>query len=75
MNIDWSVNKMDMMNLEEIFDIIKNISSSISHKKNSGTLRLRDSILSFLAFIYEAFLIKIYMNANIMKTQRSIKVT
>ena len=36
-NIYFSVNIMDMMNLEEVFDIFKNISSSISHKKNSET--------------------------------------
>ena len=31
---------MDMMNLEEVFDIFKNISSSISHKKTLRPLDL-----------------------------------
>ena len=45
---------------------IKNISSSTSHNK---TLKLRDfSFLLSSTLIYEAILIKIYINADIMKT-------
>ena len=61
------------------FRLFKNVSSSTSHKKTpsfrlyvftSFRLSLRDfkKILPN-TFIYEAILIKIYMNTNIMNTQ------
>ena len=51
--------------------IIKNVSSSTTHKK---TPSLRHSLREFKkilpkTFIYESILIKIYMNTNIMNTQ------
>ena len=58
--------------------LIKNVSSSISHKKNSGTLWLRDFVIPGLldfsffpcsTFIYETILIKFSINVNIKKTQ------
>ena len=54
--------------------IFKNVSSSISHKKTPGlrdygTTGLRDfSFFLPSIFIFEPILIKISMNANIMKT-------
>ena len=53
------------------FFLIKNVSSSTSHKK---TLSLRLSLREFKkilpnTFIYESILIIIYMNTNIMNTQ------
>ena len=46
------------------------ISSSTSHKlENSETLKLRDfSFFLSSTFIYEPILIKLYINANLMKT-------
>ena len=51
--------------------IIKNVSSSTSHKK---TPSFRPSLRDFIkilpnTFIYESILIKIYMSTNIMNTQ------
>ena len=51
--------------------IIKNVSSSTTHKK---TPSLRLSVRDFKkilpnTFIYESILIKIYMNTNIINTQ------
>ena len=50
---------------------IKNVSYSTSHTKNSETVKLRNFsfFLSInIIFIYEPILIKICMNAYIMKT-------
>ena len=54
--------------------IIKCVSSSTFHKKNSIFTFFRLSLRKFKkiipnTFIYESLLIKIYMNANIMNTQ------
>ena len=48
----------------EAINIIKNVSSSTSHKK-TPSLHLYGN----LRFIYESILIKININANIMNTQ------
>ena len=59
---------------------IKNVSSSTSHKKtlklpNCETLKLRNfSFFLSSTFIYEPILIKICMNANIMKTHTFYKM-
>ena len=52
--------------------IIKNKSSSItSNKKNSETLGFQLNFFSTL--VYEPILIKIYMNANIIRTPEIIE--
>ena len=71
----------------KLYYLIKNVSSSTSHKK-STSLRLslwEFKKILFNTFIYKSILIKIYMNANIRNTQifhfiniyfqRSLKVT
>ena len=60
-----------------ILFLIKNVSSSTSHKK---TLSFRLSLREFKkilpnTFIYESILIKIYMNFNIMNTQNIFKIS
>ena len=54
--------------------LIKNVSSSTSHKRNFVFTSFRLSLREFRKIIsntciYESILIKIYMNANIMHTQ------
>ena len=50
--------------------LVKNVSSSTSHKRNSSFTSFRE-IKKILpnTFIYNSILIKIYMNTNIMNTQ------
>ena len=50
------------------FSIVKKVSSSTSHKKNSETEKLRDFSFFFSStLIYEPILIQISMNANRIK--------
>jgi hypothetical protein len=56
--------------MKNMLFVIKTVSSSKSRKKNFESVRLRDiSFLFSITLIYELSLIKISMNANIMKTQ------
>ena len=48
--------------------LIKNVSSSTSHKKNSVTEKLRNFSFFLSTIIFEPILIQISMNANIKKT-------
>ena len=59
----------------DVSDIIKNVSSSTSHKKTPALrLYIRLYVREFKkilpnTLIYESILINIYMNTNIMNTQ------
>ena len=69
----WIQNKLLKFQIPPLFKLIKNVSSSISHKI-TPSLRLsfrkfKKSLPSTL--IYTSILINIYMNANIMNTQIS----
>ena len=57
-----------------VLNMIENVSSSTSHKKNSIFQSFRLSLREFKkilpnTFIYKLILIKIYMNTNIINTQ------
>ena len=52
----------------DITKIIKDVTSSTSHKKNPFLRpRIKKNLPS--TFFYEPIFIKVYMNANIVKTQ------
>ena len=74
LSIKYSANiKLILINFTFIFHyIFKNVSSSTSLKKlwNCKTLKIQEfSFFLSRTFIYETILIKVFMNANIKKTQ------